>query len=219
MPAPYKQDDGSVVVVIGSGAGGGTVGSELAILGVDTVILEAGARHTIEDFVNDEWPSFGQLAWLDERSTSGNWRVAKDFAGLPAWIVKSVGGSTIHWAGASLRFQEHEWKAKTTYGEIAGANWDVKLMVVTRDGISEAAVIESYTYPLEMRQLYNSTGGTKGAFVVATNSSWGIDNADPTDYPLWCAFYDSLGAVGVLSCGATANNNVNIDVVGDMPTG
>ena len=72
MPAPYKQDDGSVVVVIGSGAGGGTVGSELAILGVDTVILEAGARHTIEDFVNDEWPSFGQLAWLDERSTSGN---------------------------------------------------------------------------------------------------------------------------------------------------
>ena len=122
MPAPYKQDDSSVVVVIGSGAGGGTVGSELAILGVDTVILEAGARHTIEDFVNDEWPSFGQLAWLDERSTSGNWRVAKDFAGLPAWIVKSVGGSTIHWAGASLRFQEHEWKAKTNYGEIAGAN-------------------------------------------------------------------------------------------------
>lgn len=102
---------------------------------------------------------------------------------------------------------------------IAGANWNVKLMVVTRSGISEAAVIESYTYPLEMRQLYNSTGGAKGAFVVATNSSWGIDNADPVDYPLWCAFYDSLGAVGVLSCGATANNDLDMDVVGDMPTG
>lgn len=102
---------------------------------------------------------------------------------------------------------------------IAGANWNVKLMAVTRGGIDEASVIESYTYPLEMRKLYNSTNGSKGAFVVATNSSWGIDNADPTDYPLWCAFYDSLGAVGVLSCGATANNNVNIDVVGDMPTG
>jgi choline dehydrogenase-like flavoprotein len=121
MAAPYKNDDGSVVVVIGSGAGGGTVGSELAILGVDTVILEAGPRHTIEDFINNEWDSFGQLAWLDERSTSGNWRVAKDFSGLPAWIVKSVGGSTIHWAGASLRFQPHEWKAKTTYGDIKGA--------------------------------------------------------------------------------------------------
>ncbi|QQR87858.1 MAG: S8 family serine peptidase [Flavobacteriales bacterium] len=102
---------------------------------------------------------------------------------------------------------------------IAGANWDVKMMVVTRSGISEAAVIESYTYPLEMRKLYNTTGGNKGAFVVATNSSWGIDNADPNDYPLWCAFYDSLGAAGVLSCGATANNNLDMDVVGDMPTG
>src|SRR4030095_5070547 len=30
--------------------------------------------------------------------------------------------------------------------------------------------------------------------------------------------YDSLGAVGILSAGAGPNNNVNIDVVGDMPT-
>ena len=36
---------------------------------------------------------------------------------------------------------------------------------------------------------------------------------------MWCAYYDDLGAVGILNCGATANNNVNIDVVGDMPTG
>ena len=33
------------------------------------------------------------------------------------------------------------------------------------------------------------------------------------------AYYDDLGAAGILNCGATANNNVNIDVVGDMPTG
>ncbi|MDA0940635.1 MAG: MopE-related protein, partial [Bacteroidetes bacterium] len=39
------------------------------------------------------------------------------------------------------------------------------------------------------------------------------------NYPVWCAYYDDLGAVGILNCGATANNNVNIDVVGDMPTG
>ena len=36
---------------------------------------------------------------------------------------------------------------------------------------------------------------------------------------MWCAYYDDLGAAGILNCGATANNNVNIDVVGDMPTG
>ncbi len=33
----------------------------------------------------------------DMRTTSGSWRVAKDFPNLPAWIVKSVGGSTVHW--------------------------------------------------------------------------------------------------------------------------
>src|SRR5690606_37304415 len=36
--------------------------------------------------------------------------------------------------------------------------------------------------------------------------------------PLWCAIYDTLGTAGVLNCGATSNSNVNIDVVGDLPT-
>ena len=64
------------------------------------------------------------------RTTSGSWRVHKDFPNLPAWIVKSVGGSTVHWAGASLRFQEHEFKTTTTYGEVPGANlldWPISL--------------------------------------------------------------------------------------------
>jgi choline dehydrogenase-like flavoprotein len=122
MAAKYDLNDDSVVVIVGSGAGGGTLGNELAQKGVSVVILEAGGRHEIDDFVNDEWGMFGQISWLDKRTTSGSWRVAKDFAGLPAWIVKAVGGSTVHWAGASLRLQEHEFKAKTTYGDIAGAN-------------------------------------------------------------------------------------------------
>jgi choline dehydrogenase-like flavoprotein len=128
--ATYDQTDDSVVVVIGSGAGGGTLANELCQKGIPVVLLEAGARHSIEDFTNDEWNAFGQLSWLDKRTTSGSWRVAKDFAGLPAWICKTVGGSTTHWAGASLRFQEHEFKVKTTYGEVEGANlmdWPLSL--------------------------------------------------------------------------------------------
>ena len=130
MAAPYDLNDDSVVVIIGSGAGGGTLGNELAQKGIDTVILEAGSRHEYEEFINDEWDSFGQLAWLDARTTSGSWRVSKDFAGLPAWIVKAVGGSTTHWAGASLRFQEHEFKGLTTYGAVEGASlldWPIGL--------------------------------------------------------------------------------------------
>ena len=122
MVAKFDQTDSSVVVIIGTGAGGGVLANELAQKGVKVVALEAGGRYLPEDYVNDEWESFGQLAWLDPRTTSGDWRVAKDFSGLPAWIVKAVGGTTTDWAGASLRFQDHEWKALTTYGRVDGAN-------------------------------------------------------------------------------------------------
>lgn len=109
-------------------------------------------------------------------------------------------------------------KGNNTLG-ITGVNWDVKLMQVQISGSNEAAAIEGYAYPLAMRRLYNQSGGTEGAFVVATNSSWGTDNGQAADAPLWCAMYDSLGIEGVLSCGSTTNNNVNVDEVGDLPTG
>ncbi|MFK8250007.1 GMC family oxidoreductase [Ancylobacter terrae] len=130
MAAPFDLNDDSVVVIVGSGAGGGTLGTELALKGIKVVILEAGERHNMEDFVNNEWESFAQLAWKDMRTTSGSWRVHKNFPNLPAWIVKAVGGSTVHWAGASLRFQEHEFKTRTTYGDVDGANlldWPISL--------------------------------------------------------------------------------------------
>ncbi len=120
--AKFDFNDDSVVVIIGSGAGGGTLANELCQKGVNVVLLEAGKRQSIETFVNDEWASFFQLAWLDKRTTSGSWRVARDFPNLPAWICKTVGGTTTHWAGASLRIQEHEFKTKSVYGEVAGAN-------------------------------------------------------------------------------------------------
>ncbi len=121
MPS-FDFNDDSVVVIIGSGAGGGTLANELTQKGVKVVLLEAGGRQSPATFINDEWKSFVQLAWLDPRTTSGTWRVAKDFSGLPAWICKTVGGTTTHWAGASLRLQAHEFKARSTYGEIKGAN-------------------------------------------------------------------------------------------------
>jgi choline dehydrogenase-like flavoprotein len=120
--AKFDMNDDNVVVIIGTGAGGGVLANELAQKGVKVVALEAGGRHLPEDYVNDEWGSFAQISWLDTRTTSGNFRLAKDFSGLPSWIVKAVGGSTTHWAGASLRFQEHEWKARTTYGDVQGAS-------------------------------------------------------------------------------------------------
>ena len=128
--AKFAHDDASVAVVIGTGSGGGVLANELAQRGVKVVALEAGKRLLPEDYINDEWDSFAQLSWGDMRTTSGDWRLARDFANLPAWIVKAVGGTSIHWAGASLRFQEHEFKALSTYGHVDGANlldWPITL--------------------------------------------------------------------------------------------
>lgn len=120
--AKIEMSDDSAVVIIGSGAGGGTLANELCQKGIKVVVLEAGAVQSSASFINDEWKSFSQLAWLDNRTTSGTWRVAKDFPNLPAWVCKTVGGTTTHWAGASLRLQEHEFKARTVYGDIKGAS-------------------------------------------------------------------------------------------------
>lgn len=102
---------------------------------------------------------------------------------------------------------------------VAGANWDVKLMVVNMGGnLTQGNVVAAYNYPLVMRQMWNNSGGTQGAFVVATSASWGIDGANPNSYPIWCQFYDTLGYYGILNVGATTNQNLDVDVQGDMPT-
>jgi len=102
---------------------------------------------------------------------------------------------------------------------VVGANWDVKLMVLNMGGsLTQANVVSAYTYPLVMRQMWNNSGGTQGAFVVATSASWGIDGADPNSYPIWCQFYDTLGHYGILNVGATTNQNLDVDTAGDMPT-
>lgn len=102
---------------------------------------------------------------------------------------------------------------------VVGANWDVKLMVIGGYSIStQANAIAAYTYPLVMRKRWNESNGTQGAFVVATSSSWGIDGANPNNYPLWCQFYDTLGHHGIINVGATTNSNLNVDTAGDMPT-
>ena len=101
---------------------------------------------------------------------------------------------------------------------VAGVNWNVQLMIVHGGSGVESEVLEAYSYPLTHRMRYNETNGTEGAFVVATNASWGVDNGFPEDAPIWCAYYDTLGQHGILNCGATTNEGINVDEDGDLPT-
>lgn len=100
---------------------------------------------------------------------------------------------------------------------ITGINWDVKIMTVVGGFLDEKTVLKAYTYPLEMRSLYNSYQGKKGAYVVVINASWGRRNLKARDFPDWCGIYNTLGEAGILTVASVANDRIDVDAVGDMP--
>jgi len=114
--------DQSAVVIIGSGAGGGTLAHEQTRRGIKVVVLEAGKRQSTRTFSQVPGEAFLQLTWLDPRTQSGNWGVAKDFPTLPVWHCKTVGGTTVHWTAATPRFEPWELRAKSTYGKVPGTS-------------------------------------------------------------------------------------------------
>ena len=77
--AKFDLNDSSVVVIVGSGAGGGTLGNELAQKGVKVVILEAGPRIENQDF----GVLFAAMGNCDEQfaplgsEEGGAWRAGK----------------------------------------------------------------------------------------------------------------------------------------------
>lgn len=179
---------------------------------VACIVEGNGAKWDQEDILPNHWVNVNEIAGngIDDDNNG----YVDDYDG---W---NVSGNNDNFSNGNHGTQVSSMigaKGNNALG-VTGVNWDVKLMQVQMGGVSEANAISAYTYPLVMRQLYNNTNGQQGAFVVVTNSSWGIDNVAASGYPLWCQMYDTLGHYGILSCAATANNNVNVDNVGDMPT-
>jgi choline dehydrogenase-like flavoprotein len=118
------------VVIIGSGAAGGTVAHELVTRGIKVVLLEAGREIGPAEFIQDDMAAFGQLTWMDKRRATGNWLAATSSPAMPLWTVKAVGGSTLHWNGLAYRMQAHEFEPRTRYGQVAGtslADWPITL--------------------------------------------------------------------------------------------
>lgn len=111
--------------------------------------------------------------------------------------------------------------ARTNNGQgVASLAWRAKIMpisVLAGGPLLESHVLSAYGYMLEMRKRYNETDGAQGAYIVSSNSSFGVDYGDPEQYPLWCAFYDTLSQAGILNVAATMNAPVNVDNVGDVP--
>ena len=103
---------------------------------------------------------------------------------------------------------------------VTGVNWNTTLMPVAGSTGSTSVVTKAYNYVYNQKNQWINSGGSKGANVVVTSNSFGIDKGNcQTTYKAWNDLYNLMGSVGVLSCGATANANWNIDNVKDTPTG
>ncbi|GAB4243046.1 MAG: hypothetical protein Kow0027_01820 [Saprospiraceae bacterium] len=99
---------------------------------------------------------------------------------------------------------------------VASPSWNVKVMYLEVRNTEH--VIEALEYVLDMRERYNATNGAKGAYVVAVNGSFGFDKRFCNEYPAWSPLYDPLGQAGVLNVAPPANEDWNVDQIGDVPT-
>ncbi|MEM7105444.1 MAG: S8 family peptidase [Bacteroidota bacterium] len=174
-------------------------------------ILETGCDYLHEDLNETTWRNYNEIP--NDGIDNDNNGFIDDFVG---WNFNTNNDEhPLDFHGTSVNGIIGA-KGDNTIG-VSGVNWSVKRMVLTYNSLL-SEVIEGYAYAKMMREMYNQTNGEKGAFIVATNSSFGINEARPDDFPVWCALYDSLGSVGILNAVAAPNMDINVEVIGDMPS-
>jgi choline dehydrogenase-like flavoprotein len=187
----------AAIVVIGSGAGGATIAQALTERGHAVVLLEAGNRIETPEFVQDEFAAFGQLSWLDPRTASGTWGAASFAANNPAWNVKAVGGATLHWNGFAFRLQEHEFRPRSHYGAVEGADlidWPLSLAdLVPYYDAAEAKLGVTGTHGLKPHPPTNNykvlwNGATRVGYKNVRNDRLAI-NVDSRDDRSGCLQY------------------------------
>ena len=107
------------LVIVGAGAGGGTLAQRLARRGWKVVVFDAGPFwDPDEDWVSDEAGSHG-LYWTEERIIGGSDPVelGKNNSG------RGVGGSMVHYAGYCPRFHPSDFEVHTRDG--VGEDWPI----------------------------------------------------------------------------------------------
>lgn len=174
-------------------------------------VLDSGFDIDHEDLIGNIWENPGEKNGSPLNDDDGNtliddvngWNFIND---SPLFSVNNHGTTVAGIIGA---------KGNNVTG-VTGMNWDVKLMYLVVDRPSE--VVLAFNYILDQRILYHETNGQLGAFVVVTNGSFGQDQVQCTAQPAWGGMYDKLGEVGILSVAATANQDWDVDEIGDMPT-
>ena len=161
--------------------------------------------------------------WVNTAEASGTTGVDDDGNGY----VDDINGWDAYANDGGIPTNSHGTHVAGTVGargndasQVTGINWNVRLMAVAASSSTTSIAVAGYNYVLSQKTRWLQSGGTTGANVVATNSSFGVDlaNCASGSYPAWNDMYNAMGQVGILSACATANANYNVDTQGDVPT-
>lgn len=121
------------VCIIGSGAGGSPIAYELSNAGFNVVVLEKGKNYKEEDFSKDELAVSRRNMFtpllkeeqhvINQREEDGSiTRYVGSEAEWSFWNGSMVGGSSNLMSGYFHRMKPNDFKLKSVYGEIEGAN-------------------------------------------------------------------------------------------------
>ncbi|MBL0721385.1 MAG: GMC family oxidoreductase [Sulfurovum sp.] len=120
------------VAIIGSGASGGAVAYQLCKAGYKVIILEKGRLITRDEFSKDELaycrrdivtPSLFEEYHTIEEKIDGKWTETPTYeSGWSFWNGNIVGGSSNFMSGMFHRMHPDDFRLKSVYGEVDGAN-------------------------------------------------------------------------------------------------
>jgi subtilisin family serine protease len=213
-----------------TGQGGGVEDADIDALeawdittGGVTALGDSIVAAVVDNGFDMDHPDLVANIWVNDGDFPNN-GIDEDFNG---YIDDTYGWNAFD-SNGNIPEQSHGTHVAGTIGahtnnenQVAGINWRIKLMTVAGASTQTSTAMEGYGYVLDQKLAWIESGGQSGAFVVSTNSSFGIDYADceSGDYPLWNDMYNAMGSLGILSAAATANRNVDVDEFGDVPTG
>jgi len=120
------------VVIVGSGASGGAVAYTLCKAGYKVAVLEKGRLINRDEFSKDELaytrrdivtPNLSEEYHTIEENIDGKWVITSTYeSGWSFWNGNIVGGSSNFMSGMFHRMHPDDFRLKSKYGEIKGAN-------------------------------------------------------------------------------------------------
>ncbi|MEL6135028.1 MAG: S8 family serine peptidase, partial [Bacteroidota bacterium] len=178
-------------------------------------VLDRGFILDHEDWQHNRWinhleiPNNGidddQNGYIDDR---WGWNSTEDHGDV-------TNGGMGHWHGTPIC----GLIGADSYNEkgIAGVNHHIKIMPIATSA-ELSSILKAYQYVSHMRDLYETSGGKAGAYIVATSASFGKDFLTPSEAPAWCDIFETLGQQGIMNIVATTNLPANVEEIGDMPS-